>query len=131
MPGCNWGFSVSAEFTVASTDPLDRDHPVRPDELARAIQRQLKGTICTTSVGDHTINDIHIYRVSPTLASIRRAFGMDTPWIDKTTGKVLPLPALTRAARATPGKGPAAKGPAVKAAAPKKPSPKAPAKKKK
>lgn len=83
MAGCGFGFAVSAEFIVASEDPFERDSTLSPDLLARALEdalARLKIAI-PGKREQHHIAEMHIYRVAPTYSSIRRQFGLPTPWI--------------------------------------------------
>ena len=84
MAGCGFGFAVSAEFIVASEDPFDRGSTLSPDVLAGALEAALaKVKIAIPGTRDqHHITEMHIYRVAPTYSSIRRQFGLPTPWID-------------------------------------------------
>jgi hypothetical protein len=83
VAGCGFGFAVSAEFIVRSLDPFERDSTLSPDMLARALENAfatVKINIPGTR-GESHITEMHIYRVAPTFSSIRRQFGLPTPWI--------------------------------------------------
>jgi hypothetical protein len=84
MAGCDFGFSCSCELIVSSKDPLDPKSTISPDELAEAIMTRLEGmTFTVAGTGTHRIVEANVYRVAPTLSSIRRALGQPTPWIGR------------------------------------------------
>jgi hypothetical protein len=87
MPGDIDGYSCSAEVIVSSPSPLDPKNTVSPELIARALEKELRGLRgfrIPGSPGTHAVVEVHVYRVAPTLTSIRAALGAPTPW---TRGK--------------------------------------------
>jgi hypothetical protein len=83
MPGDAFGFSCSVEVIVQS-GPFDPESPTNPRELADAIEAALGSLRFTTrSGGEHTVAEVNVYRVAPTYTSLRKQFGLSTPWADE------------------------------------------------
>ncbi len=82
MAGCDFGYSMSVELIVGSRDPFDPESTVRPDDLARAVQRALEGLrIRVPGERPHRILEANVCRVAPSISSILRAHGHPTPWV--------------------------------------------------
>jgi hypothetical protein len=87
MPGDALGFSCSVELIVQS-GPFDPKTPTNPRELADAIEAELgKLRFATRSGVKHTVAEVNVYRVAPTYSSLRKQFGLSTPWTDKPHGR--------------------------------------------
>lgn len=86
MPGDIDGYSCSAEIMVSSPSPLDPKNTMSPEAVARALEEQLRGLRgfrIPGGTGTHAVVEVHVYRVAPTLTSIRAALGAPTPWTRK------------------------------------------------
>lgn len=83
MAGCDFGYSMSVELIVGSRDPFDPESTLRPDDLARAVQRALEGLRIRVP-GErrpHRILEASVCRVAPSFSSLLRAHGHPTPWV--------------------------------------------------
>ncbi len=83
MAGCHAGYAVSAEFIVSSQDPLDPKLSLMLPAFVRALEAAFMRTTFTVAgdTGRHRIVEAHVYRVAPSLTSIRSALGMSSPWV--------------------------------------------------
>ncbi len=85
MAGCCDGASAGAEITVQSRDPFGTTC-VAPDVLAAALEKAISRLRfkCPDENGEmeeHRIAEVHVYRLTPTLSSMRKHFHLETPWV--------------------------------------------------
>ena len=68
--------------------PFDPKTATNPRELADAIEAELgKLRFATRSGAKHTVAEVNVYRVAPTYSSLRKQFGLSTPWAGKPHGR--------------------------------------------
>lgn len=90
MPGDIDGYSCSAEIIVSSPSPLDAKNVLSPEDVAKALEEQLrglKGFRVRGGTSTHAVVEAHVYRVAPTLTAIRAAMGQPTPWAERRAKK--------------------------------------------
>lgn len=86
MPGCGIGWAVNLSLIVESRSTLSDDVIVDPEAIAKSLKRELEKVRLKIPGSDreHRVMEVHVSQVGASLASVRLAMGLNTPWARRT-----------------------------------------------